>query len=207
MPSFAAPKSVRTAGYFLLGLAAAGAVEFFAGLMELRFLAAHDAELRAKSTFLAEALRASDRIAGSASLALWAGLIGAIVFLLFRPLFLRAYTWARPVAWALVVVYFFTQILLMLQDGAVGIRPYIDMSHDAAQEDLVNSLILWPGYFFLEFPAEAAGLILPPLIIAQLLREDTIEFFRQRKKVTMEHAWEVTEILEQRRANNGARIE
>jgi hypothetical protein len=189
----------------MLGLAAAGVLEFLSGVMELRYLAAHDAEMHDKATFLAEAIRAADRISSSASLALWAGGIGAVVILLLRPVFLRAFVWARPLAWVVIALFFFSQILLMLQDGSVGIRPYFDMSHDAAQESLINSLIVWPGYFFLEFPAEAAGLILPPLIVAQLLREDTIEFFRLRKKVTMDHAWEVSEILDQRRAvNNGA---
>ena len=205
MPSFALPKSVRTISALLLGLVGAAALEVIAGLMELRFLAAHDAEMQAKSTFLAEAMRAADRMEGSASLALWAGAVGGIVLLLFRPLFLRAYVWARPLAWFLIAVFFFTQILLMLQDGSVGIQPYFDMSHDLAQEKLINSLIVWPGYFLLELPAEAAGLILPPLIVVQLLREDTVEFFRLRKKVTMDHAWEVSEVLEQRReVNNGA---
>jgi hypothetical protein len=208
VPSVAPPKSIRTISYLLLGLVAAAALEVIAGFMELRFLDSHDAEMQAKSTFLADAVRAADRMAGSATLALWAGAVGGIVFLLFRPLFLRAYVWARPVAWILVGLFFFTQILLMLQDGTVGIQPYFDMSHDLVQEKLINSLIVWPGYFLLEFPAEAAGLILPPLIVVQLLREDTVEFFGQRKKVTMDHAWEVEEILEQRRAvDNGAHSE
>jgi hypothetical protein len=191
----------------MLGLTVAGLFEVIAGSMELRHLAAHDAELHAKSTFIADAMRAADRIAGSATLALWAGLIGGVVMLLLRPLFLRGYVWVRPLTWALVILFFFSQVLLMLQDGAVGIRPYIDMSHDAAQQTLVNSLILWPFYFVLEYPAQAAGLILPPLIIAQLLREDTIEFFSLRKKVTPEESWEVSEILERRAVNNGAHPE
>jgi len=205
--SYVAPKSVLTVGYCMLGLAAAGLLEFIAGWMELRHLSAHDAELHARSTFIAEAVRAGDRIAGSAELALWAGAIGCVVMLLLRPLFLRAYVWARPLTWALVSLFFFFQVLLMLQDGAVGIRPYVDMSHDAAQESLINSLIVWPGYFLLEYPAQAAGLILPVAIVLRLLREDTIEFFRLRKKVTTDHSWEVSEILEHRAINNGAQSE
>lgn len=207
MPSFIAPKSVLTAGYCMLGLAGAGLLEFIAGWMELRYLRAHDAELHAKSTFLAEAVRAGDRLADSAGLALWAGAIGCVVMLLLRPLFLRAYVWVRPLTWVLVSLFFLTQVLLMLQDGAVGIRPYIDMSHDPAQEQLINSLILWPGYFLLEYPAQAAGLILPVAIILQMMRDDTVEFFRLRKKVTMDHSWEVSEILERREVNNGAQSE
>jgi hypothetical protein len=155
---------VLTAGYYMLGLAAAGLLEVLAGSMELRHLSANDAQLHAKATFLAEAVRSADRLASSAGLALWAGAIGAAVMLLLRTVFLRAYVWARPLTWILVALFFFTQVLLMLQDGSIGIRPYIDMSHDTAQESLVNSLILWPGYFLFEFPAQAAGLVLPPLI-------------------------------------------
>lgn len=198
MSKFELPKPVRLAGLLFLALIAVGVFQAIAGALELNHLSANAATLEEKATMYAQAKVAADRMGSSASLAMWCGGIGATVFLLFRPLFVRGYAWTRIAAWVLVLVFMFGQVLLMLQDGSIGVRPYSDMAHDLAQETLVNGLIIWPGYFFMLYPAEAAGLILPPILLAQLLKEETFEFFRLRKRVTADKSWDVAEILAKR---------
>lgn len=200
MPSIELPRPVRTALFLLLGLAGFGLLQALAGWLELRHVDGNLAEITARSTSLADAMRAAEQMRGSGSLALWVGGVGGLLILVTALFYRRAFTWVRLTVVLLCVAVFFGQVLLMLQDGAIGIQPYLDQSKDLVQQDLINSLIVLPGYFVMIYPAEAAGLVLPVMIIFRMFQEPAVEFFRLRKRVTDDRVWDVADILAKRQA-------
>lgn len=181
-----------------MALFGVGAVLVIAGVVELNRLNSNLPVIEEKSTFLAEALRSAGRMHDSASLAVGLGIaemLGAFVLL---PLLVRGWRWGRPLIIVFLASAALFHVFLILQDGSIGIEPYADMSHDLAQEDLINSLLVWPGYFIMLYPAESAGLVLAILMGWKMLQEPTIEHFQRRRRVTTDRVWDVAEILAKR---------
>ena len=134
----------------------------------------------------------------SASLALGLGIFNMLGALVFWPVLIRGMRLGRALIFVFVAFVAAAHVLLILQDGTIGVQPYEDMSHDLVQQDLINSLLVWPGYFVMLYPAESAGLILAFMIGWMMLQEPTIEHFQQRRRVTTDRVWDVSEILAKR---------
>jgi hypothetical protein len=193
------PRPVRQAGLLLLGLCGSGGVLAIAGTWEKSFLAGNLAEIQDKSTYPAEAMRAVGRMGDSADLAQGLGVAVTIGALVMTGLVVAGYRWSRWAAVVFCVVVALGHVLLMLQDGSIGVKPYTDLSHDAQQEDLMNSLMVAPGYFLMLYPGEAAGVVLPFLIGWHVMRDSATDYFQRRRKATPERVFDVTEILAKRR--------
>lgn len=192
------PGPVKVAIWLLWGLFATGALLVIAGVLELNHLSANLPIVEQKSTFLAEAQRSAARMDDSASLAMGLGvvdMVGALVFWLVIAVGMRG---GRALGLIYLAVVAGCHVLLMLQDGTIGVMPYEDMSHDLAQQDLINSLLVAPGYFVMLYPAESAGLVLAFLIGWKMLQDATVEHFAKRRRVNVEGTWDVSEILAKR---------
>lgn len=192
------PRPVWVASRLLWGLLAAGAVLAIAGATELNFLNGNLPVIAEKSTFLAEAEKSAGRMHDSASLALGLGIFNMVGALVFWPVLARGMRMGRAFIFVFVAFVAASHVMLILQDGTIGVQPYEDMSHDLVQQELINSLLVWPGYFPMLYPAESAGLILAFLIGWKMLQEPTIEHFQQRRRVTTDRVWDVSEILAKR---------
>lgn len=192
------PRSVKDGGWFLWGLLAAGAMLVVAGMAELNFLNGNLPVIVEKSTFLAEAQRSAARMQDSASLAQGLGIIEIVGALVFWPLLTAGLRWSRPLILIFAAFVAVSHVLLIFQDGTIGVQPYGDMSHNLVEEKLMNSLLVWPGYFLMLYPAESAGLILACLIVWKMLQEPTIEHFQKRRRVTTDRVWDVSGILAKR---------
>jgi hypothetical protein len=193
------PRSVRVATWLLWGcLFAAGAVLLIAGVLELNYLNENLPIVEQKSTFLAEAQKSAGRMHDSASLAVGLGIFNMLGALVFWPVLTMGMRWGRALILIFVAFVAICQVLLILQDGTIGVLPYEDLSHDLAQEKLINSLLVAPGYFVMLYPAESAGLILAILIGWKLLQDPTVEHFQRRRRVTADRTWDVSEILAKR---------
>jgi hypothetical protein len=192
------PGPVKVAIWLLWGLFAVGALLVIAGVLELNYLNANLPIVEQKSTFLAEAQRSAGRMHDSASLAMGLGIIdmvGALVFWLVIAVSMRG---GRALGLVYLAFVALCHVLLMLQDGTIGVMPYEDMSHDLAQQNLINSLLVAPGYFVMLYPAESAGLVLAVLIGWKMLQDTTVEHFARRRHVNTEGTWDVSEILAKR---------
>jgi hypothetical protein len=190
---------VRVAGWLLLGMIAGGVLLAVAGVVETSFLKANLPVIEEKSTFLSEAMNSWGRMRDSSTFARGLGVFDAAgALLLLWPVGLRGLGWARIAGLVYCGVAILCHVVLLVQDGAVGIHPYMDMSHDMAQEQLINSLIVAPGYFAMLYPAESLGLILPILIGWNLLQDSTVEYVQRRRKATPDRTWDVAEILAKR---------
>ena len=106
--------------------------------------------------------------------------------------------WGRFFILAFLAFAAVSHVLLILQDGTVGVQPYVDMSHNAGEEALINSLLVARGYFLLLYPAESAGLVLAVLIGWKMLQDGTVEYFQRRRRSTPDRVWDVSEILAKR---------
>jgi len=151
-----------------------------------------------KSTFLAEAQKSAGRMHDSAALAVGLGSIDMLGALLFWPVLVYGLRWGRALILIFLSFVAVCHVLLIVQDGTIGVIPYEDMSHDLAQQDLINSLLVAPGYFLMLYPAESAGLILAVLIGWRMLQDSTIDHFQRRRRVTTDRVWDVSEILAKR---------
>jgi hypothetical protein len=180
------------------GLLAVGAALAIAGTMEINFLDSNMPMIVEKSTFLAEAQKSAARINDSASLALSLGIFNMIGALVLWPALARAIRLGRVLIIIFVIAVAVAHIFLIMQDGTIGVEPYQDMSHNLGEQDVINSLLVWPGYFFLLYPAEVAGLILAVMIGWRMLQEPTVEYFQQHRRVTTSRVWDVSEILAKR---------
>jgi len=192
------PGSVKDGVRLLCGLLAAGALLVVAGVMELNFLNGNLPVIAQKSTFLAEAERSAGRMHDSASLAMGLGISDIVGALVFWPVLASAMRWGRALILIFASFVAVSHVLLILQDGTIGVQPYADLSHDVVQQDLINSLLVWPGYFLMLYPAESAGLILAAMIGWKMLQEPTVEHFQKRRRVTTDRTWNVSEILAKR---------
>jgi len=192
------PAPVRVASWLLLGLFAVGALLVVAGVIELNFLNANLPVMEEKSTFLAEAQKSAGRMHDSAALAVGLGSINMLGALVFWPMLAYGIRWGRALIMIFVAFVAVCHVLLIVQDGTIGVIPYADMSHDLAQEKLINSLLVAPGYFLMLYPAESAGLILAIMIGWKMLQDSTIDHFQRRRRVTTDRVWDVTEILAKR---------
>lgn len=192
------PASVRAATRLLWGLLAAGLMLVIAGVLELRYLTDNLPVIEQKSTFLSEAQRAAARMHDSASLAMGLGLFNMLGALVFWPVLARGWHWGRALMLTFVAFVAVWQVLLILQDGTIGVQPYVDMSHNLGEEKLINSLLVAPGYFLLLYPAESGGLLLAIVIGWKLLQDSTAEYFDRRRRPTSDRVWDVSEILAKR---------
>jgi len=192
------PAPVRVASWLLLGLFAVGALLVVAGVIELNYLDANLPIVEQKSTFLAEAQKSAGRMHDSAALAVGLGSIDMLGALLFWPVLVYGLRWGRALILIFLSFVAVCHVLLIVQDGTIGVIPYEDMSHDLAQQDLINSLLVAPGYFLMLYPAESAGLILAVLIGWRMLQDSTIDHFQRRRRVTTDRVWDVSEILAKR---------
>jgi len=192
------PAPVRVASWLLLGLFAVGALLVVAGVIELNYLDANLPIVEQKSTFLAEAQKSAGRMHDSAALAVGLGSIDMLGALLFWPVLVYGLRWGRALILIFLSFVAVCHVLLIVQDGTIGVIPYEDMSHDLAQQDLINSLLVAPGYFSMLYPAESAGLILAVLIGWRMLQDSTIDHFQRRRRVTTDRVWDVSEILAKR---------
>ena len=192
------PRSVKVAIWLLWGVFLTGAMLVIAGVLELGQLNENLPVVEQKSTFLAEAQRAAGRMHDSASLAVGLGIFNMIGALVFWPVLAVGMRWGRPLILIFVSFVAVCHVLLILQDGTIGVMPYEDLSHDLAQQKLINSLLVAPGYFVLLYPAESAGLLLAIMIGWKLLQDSTVEHFHRRRRVTTDRTWDVSEILAKR---------
>lgn len=192
------PASVRVASRLLWGLFGAGLVLVIAGIIELNHLNDNLPVVEQKSTFLAEAQRSAARMHDSASLAVGLGVFDMLGPLAFWPVIARGWRWGRLAIITFLAFVAVTHVLLILQDGTIGVQPYADMSHNLGEEKLINSLLVAPGYFLLLYPAESAGLVLAILTAWKMLQDGTVEYFQQRRRATPERVWDVSEILAKR---------
>jgi len=179
-----------------------GGLLVIAGAIELGHLNENLPIMEQKSTFLAEAQRSAGRMHDSAALALGLGIFNLVGALLFWPVLAVGMRGGRALILIFVAFVAACQVLLIVQDGTIGVVPYEDLSHDLGQEKLINSLIVAPGYFVMLYPAESAGLILAVLIGWKMLQDSTVEHFQRRRRVTADRTWDVSEILAKRQ--NGA---
>lgn len=193
------PRPLRLAGLLLLGLCGAGVLLAIAGTWEKSYLAENVPKIEEESAYLAEAMRAVGRMGDSGDLAQSLGIAVAIGSLAVLALVIAGFRWSRGAAVVFCVIVTFGHVLLMLQDGSIGVKPYTDLSHDSQQEDLMNSLMVAPGYFVMLYPGEAAGIVLPFLIGWQVMRDNAADWFQRRRKATPERVFDVTEILAKRR--------
>jgi hypothetical protein len=177
---------------------ASGALLVIAGITELNHLNANLPIVEQRSTFLAEAQRSAGRMHDSASLAVGLGIFNMLGALVFLPVLLAGLRWGRALILIFVAFVAACQILLIMQDGTIGVMPYEDLSHDLAQEKMINSLLVAPGYFIMLYPAESIGLILAILIGWKMLQDSTVEHFQRRRRVTTDRVWDVSEILAKR---------
>jgi hypothetical protein len=187
----------------MLGFAGFALLQALAGALELHFVNSNLPTLEEKASNAGHAIEVANSLIGSSQTAIWAGSAAFVIAIVVTPFFRQARVWARGGAWLFCIVVFFSQIIAMLQDGSVGVVPYIDPSHDLAQQDWVNSLLVLPGYQFVIYPVESIGVIVPFFVGAKLLQEPVLEFFRSRKKVTVEQGFSVSDIL----ANRGGKRE
>lgn len=192
------PQPVRVASWLFLGLFGVGALLVIAGVIELNYLNANLPIVEQKSTFLAEAQKSAGRMHDSAALAVGLGSIDMLGALLFWPVLAYGIRWGRALIMIFLSFVAVCHVLLIVQDGTIGVIPYEDMSHDLAQQDLINSLLVAPGYFLMLYPAESAGLILAFLIGWKMLQDSTIDHFQRRRRVTTDRVWDVSEILAKR---------
>ncbi|HZM81298.1 MAG TPA: hypothetical protein VFC19_36695 [Candidatus Limnocylindrales bacterium] len=193
---------MRVATWLLWGLFVTGGLLVIAGAIELGHLNENLPIMEQKSTFLAEAQRSAGRMHDSAALALGLGIFNLVGALLFWPVLAVGMRGGRALILIFVAFVAACQVLLIVQDGTIGVVPYEDLSHDLGQEKLINSLIVAPGYFVMLYPAESAGLILAVLIGWKMLQDSTVEHFQRRRRVTADRTWDVSEILAKRQ--NGA---
>jgi hypothetical protein len=194
----ALPAPVRVASWLLLGLFAAGAVLVVAGVIELKYLNANLAIVEQKSTFLAEAQRSAGRMHDSAALAVGLGSFNMLGALVLWPVLVYGMRWGRALLMIFLSLVAVCHVLLIVQDGTIGVIPYQDLSHDLVQQELINSLLVAPGYFVLLYPAESAGLILAVITGWKMLQDSTIDHFQKRRKVTTDRVWDVSDILAKR---------
>jgi hypothetical protein len=190
---------VRVGTWLLWGLLAVGALLVIAGVVELNYLNGNLPVIEEKSTFLAEAQRSAGRMHDSASLAVGLGIFNMVGALAFWPMLRAGLRPGRVLILIFVAFVAMCHVMLILQDGTIGVLPYEDLSHDLGQEKLMNSLLVAPGYFVMLYPAESAGLILAILIGWRMLQDSTVEHFQRRRRVNVDGTWDVSEILAKRK--------
>ncbi|MBB5874409.1 hypothetical protein F4553_007843 [Allocatelliglobosispora scoriae] len=195
------PRAVRVLGWLLIATGAVAAVQLLAGVLELRYVRANAAHAISLASITSDAERAVSNLDAAAQIAIWVGALGAIASLAAWLLVRRVDPWARVAAWITAGSVFFGQFALMGQDSSIGISPFVDSTQNQVIEDLVNSLIVAPGYFLLIYPAEVAGLVLGVWIAVLLRGEDTVEYLRSRTEAAADPDWDA--VLAARRAGSG----
>jgi hypothetical protein len=175
-------------GRLLLAAAIGGLVEAAIGGVQLAKVTGNSAVAMAATGFPSDVHRAIANLESSATICLWAG-GAALLFLVARPLVLRALPKAKMIVWMIWTVVILGNLLLV-GDASVGLTAYTDPDRNLAREELVNGLILVPGRSLALSFVEAAVLGLLVWIAVLMRREETLEHLKIRTEAAADPSWD-----------------